>query len=322
MQHTAMKSVVQPAPHVARWYDHLVWFSVLIALFLAPSAIRAQIAGTANIQGTVADSSGAVVANAGITLIDQNTTVKRETHSDGSGVYVFPNIPASTYDITVSSKGFKTYEQKGIVLEVGSSISVNPAMSVGSADVKVEVKAEVQQLQTEDATYKQTVDTAEMAEMPLNGSNGRLVTNLITLTGGAVSAAGNDFTGSKYNYQTSSFSIAGGMGNATLWRLDGADNGDYMAGGNLPTPFPDAVGQFTQESSTLGAQDGMKAGGEVNILTKSGTNQFHGDAFEFIRNDLVDATSFYSATHDRLHQNEYGATAGGPVWIPACFPFF
>jgi hypothetical protein len=112
------------------------------------------------------------------------------------------------------------------------------------------------------------------------------------------------------------------MGNATLWRLDGADNGDYMAGGNLPTPFPDAVGQFTQESSTLGAQDGMKAGGEVNILTKSGTNQFHGDAFEFIRNDLVDATSFYSATHDRLHQNEYGATAGGPVWIPACFPFF
>ena len=322
MQHTAMKSVVQPAPHVARWYDHLVWFSVLIALFLAPSAIRAQIAGTANIQGTVADSSGAVVANAGITLIDQNTTVKRETHSDGSGVYVFPNIPASTYDITVSSKGFKTYEQKGIVLEVGSSISVNPAMSVGSADVKVEVKAEVQQLQTEDATYKQTVDTAEMAEMPLNGSNGRLVTNLITLTGGAVSAAGNDFTGSKYNYQTSSFSIAGGMGNATLWRLDGADNGDYMAGGNLPTPFPDAVGQFTQESSTLGAQDGMKAGGEVNILTKSGTNQFHGDAFEFIRNDLVDATSFYSATPDRLHQNEYGATAGGPVWIPACFPFF
>jgi hypothetical protein len=92
----------------------------------------------------------------------------------------------------------------------------------------------------------------------------------------------------------SAFSIAGGMGNSTLWRLDGADNGDYMAGGNLAFPFPDAVGQTTQESSTLGAQDGMKAGGMVNVVTKSGTNQFHGDAFEYIRNDLIDASSFYS----------------------------
>ena len=314
MQDTASKSVV------ARWYEPLVWLSLFIALILAPCATRAQIAGTANLQGTVADATGAVVANAGVTLTDENTMVKRETHSNGSGIYIFPDIPAGTYDLTVSSKGFKTYAQKGIVLEVGSNTSINPSLSVGSTDIVVQVNAAgVQALQTEDPTLKQTLTADEVDEMPLNSSNGRLITSLLTLSPGALSAGGNDFTGSKYNYQTSAFSFGGGMGNSTLWRLDGADNGDYMAGGNLPLPFPDAVGQSTVEISTLGAQDGMKAGGLVNVVTKSGTNQFHGDAFEYIRNDLVDATSFYSDTHDRLHQDEYGGTIGGPVWIPKVY---
>jgi len=317
MQDPATKSVVQRAARAARWYDHLVWLSLFIALILAPCATRAQLAGTATIQGTVADSTGAVVSNADVILTDENTTVKRETHSESAGIYIFPNIPASTYDITVSSKGFKTYQQKGIVLEVGSNISINPSLSVGSADVVVQVSATgTQQLQTEDPTYKQTLTGNEVDEMPLNG---RQITSLLTLTGGAVSAPGGDFTGSKYNYQTSAFSFAGGMGNSTLWRLDGADNGDYMAGGNLPNPFPDAVGQTTVEMSALGSQDGMKAGGMVQVVTKSGTNQFHGDAFEYIRNDFIDANSFYGLSHDRLHQNQYGGTIGGPVWIPKVY---
>jgi len=317
MQDTATKSVVQPAAQAARWYDHLVWLSLLVALFLAPCATRAQIAGTANIQGTVADSTGAVVSNASVDLIDENTTVRRETHSDPAGIYIFPDIPAGTYDLTVSSKGFKTYEQKGIVLEVGSNTSINPSLTVGSADVVVQVNAAgVQQLQTEDPQYKQTLTGNEVDEMPLNG---RQITSLLTLAGGTVSAPGGDFTGSKYNYQTSAFSFAGGMGNSTLWRLDGADNGDYMAGGNLPLPFPDAVGQTTVEMSALGSQDGMKAGGMVQVVTKSGANQFHGDAFEYIRNDYIDAESFYGLSHDRLHQNQYGGTIGGPIWIPKVY---
>jgi len=320
MQDPATKSVVQPAAHAARWYDHLVWLSVFIPLILVPCATRAQLAGTATIQGTVADATGAVVSNADVTLTDENTTVKRQTHSDSAGIYIFPNIPASTYDITVSSKGFKTYQQRGIVLDVGDNTSINPSLAVGSEDVVVQVSSTgVQQLQTEDPTYKQTLDSEEISEIPLNTGAGPEIISLLTLTGGSLSAPGNDFTGSKFNYQTSAFSINGGMGNSTLWRLDGADNGDYMAGGNLAFPFPDAVGQFTQESSTLGAQDGMKAGGMVNVVTKSGSNQFHGDAFEFIRNDLIDASTFYSNTHDRLHQNFYGGTIGGPVWLPKVY---
>ena len=126
--------------------------------------------------------------------------------------------------------------------------------------------------------------------MPLNG---RQLTSLITLSGGSAPAAGNDFTGSKYSYQTIAVSIAGGMGNSTLWRLDGGDNNDYMGNGNLPFPFPDAVSQFSVESSVLGAQDGMHIGGMVNMVTRSGTNIYHGSGFEFIRNNFIDATNFY-----------------------------
>ncbi|HWB96585.1 MAG TPA: carboxypeptidase-like regulatory domain-containing protein, partial [Bryobacteraceae bacterium] len=212
--------------------------------------MKAQIAGTGNIQGTVADSSGAVIPNATVILTDEATHVKRTTQTSGAGVYLFPGVPVGTYDLSATATGFKSYVQTKIVLEVGSSIAVNPALTVGSREQTVEVQAEGLALQTEDPTFKQTIDSNEVTEMPLNG---RQMTNLITLSGGSNSAPGGDFTGSKYSYQTISVSIAGGGGNTTLWRLDGGDNQDYMANGNLPYPFPDAVSQFSVESTALGA---------------------------------------------------------------------
>jgi hypothetical protein len=281
-------------------------------------AVRAQIAGAANVQGTVSDSSGAVVPNADVTLTSEATGVKRASKSDGSGVFVFPNVPVGTYDVTAAAAGFKTWEQKGIVLEVGSSITVNPSLAVGTGVQTVQVAAEALALQTEDPTFKQTIDQNEMSEMPLNG---RHMTDLITMAGGASVAPNGDFTGSKYSYQTISISIAGGGGNTTLWRLDGGDNQDYMANGNLPYPFPDAVSQFSVESTDLGAQDGGHVGGMVNVVTKSGTNQYHGSGFEFIRNNYLDATNFFSSSPDTLHQNQYGGTFGGPIKHNKLFAF-
>ena len=191
-------------------------------------------------------------------------------------------------------------------------------MTIGSADQKVEVRSEALALQTEDTTFKQTIDHQTVTEMPLNG---RHMTDLITLSGGSTPAPGGDFTGSKYSYQTVSVSIAGGMGNTTMWRLDGGDNNDYMANGNLPFPFPDAVGQFSVESTALSAQNGMHSGGLVNVVTRSGTNRFHGTAFEFIRNNYLDATNFYSTSPDSLHQNQYGGTFGGPIIKDKLFAF-
>jgi len=305
----------------------------LMVFLLTACTMRAQIAGAGSIQGTVTDPTGAVIPNAVVTLTEESTQVKHTAKSDRSGGYVFPNISVGTYSIKVGSPGFATYTKTGNVLEVGSSISINVTMTVGRADQQVEVKAESLALQTEDASFKQTIDSAEVLEMPLNGgggfnsgSNPRQMTGLLELSGGTAPAANNDFAGNKYSYSSIAVSVTGGMGNSTLWRLDGGDNNDYMSNSNLPFPFPDAVSQFSVESTALGAQDGMHAGGMVNMVTKSGTNVYHGSGFEFIRNNFIDATNFYAippagpgSGKDRLHQNQYGGTIGGPVSIPKLY---
>jgi len=293
--------------------------SILALLILAVCPVRAQLAGTGNIQGTVVDASGALVPNAAVTLIDASTQVKRTTQTDQAGVYLFPNMPISTYNLRVGAPGFETYEKTGIVLEVGSNISINAALKVGKADVTVETHADALSLQTEDTSFKQTIDESTVQEMPLNG---RQMTALITLSGGSTTAPGGDFTGSKYSYQTIAVSVAGGMGNTTQWKLDGGDNNEYMGNGNLPFPFPDAVSEFSVESTALGAQSGSThSGGLVNVVTRSGTNRYHGSGFEFIRNNYVDATNFFSTKPDTLHQNQYGATFGGPIKRNKIFAF-
>lgn len=295
-----------------------VWILPLAAILACALPVRAQIAGTASVQGTVTDSTGAVVPNATVTMDNQATHIQQSTRSDGSGVYAFPNIPTGNYRLTATVSGFKTYVQPNIVLEVGSSISVNPVLQVGDQQQSVEVEAEGLALQTEDTSYKQTIDRAAVNEMPLNG---RQMSALITLSGGSSPAPGGDFTGSKYSYQTISVSVAGGMGNTTEWKLDGADNSDYMSNANLPFPFPDAVQEFSVESIDLGARGGEHSGGLVNVITRSGTDQYHGDAFEFIRNNYLDATNFFSASADTLHQNQFGGTFGGPI-IPGHHKLF
>jgi Carboxypeptidase regulatory-like domain len=319
---------VQPA--MRRLTVKLQILSLTLLLMVACS-VRAQLAGTGNIQGTISDATGAVLPSAAVTITEEATGVKHATVSNGEGVYVFSNLVIGTYSVSVTASGFQTYTRSGVVLEVGSSISVNIGMTVGRADQKIEVKAEGLSLQTEDPSFKQTIDEQDITEMPLN-SNARQITGLITLSGGSAPAPAGDFTGSKYSYQTISVSIAGGNGNTTMWRLDGGDNNDYMANGNLPFPFPDAVNQFSVESTALSAQDGMHSGGMVNVVTRSGTNTYHGSAFEFIRNNYLDATNFFSTctpvapattctAKDSLHQNQFGGTFGGKILRDKLFGF-
>ncbi len=291
-------------------------FLITILFFLTTA--NAQTAGTGSIQGTIADPTGAVVQNGEVTLTDTATGVQHKTASGADGLYSLPNIPIGIYNLDIVAPGFQHYTQAHIVLEVGSSISINVSLSVGAPDQRVEVKSEGLALQTEDSSFKQTIDQQTVTEMPLNG---RQMTALITLSGGSTSAPAGDFTGSKYSYQTISVSIAGGMGNTTMWRLDGGDNNDYMANGNLPFPFPDAVGQFSVESTALSAGNGQHTGGLVNVVTRSGTNSFHGSGFEFLRNNYINATNFFSTSKDTLHQNQFGGTFGGPILKDKLFAF-
>ncbi len=288
------------------------------ALFLFSAIASAQIAGTGNIQGTVMDATGAVIPNATVTLTNEATQVKQTSKTSSAGIYLFPGVSIGRYDLSAEAPGFKSYVQKGIVLEVGSNIAVNPRLSVGAATQQVEVQAEGLALQTQDPTFKQTVDQHEVTEMPLNQ---RRMTQLIFLSAGTAPAPGNDITSSKSSYQSISLSIAGGGGNTTLYRLDGGDNMDYMVMSNLPFPFPDAVNEFSVETTAMGAQNGGEAGGMVNVVTKSGTNQYHGDVFEFIRNNYIDATNFFSTAPDQLHQNQYGGVIGGPIIHDKLFAF-
>ncbi len=283
-----------------------------LVFFLFAHAAVAQVAGAGTIQGIATDPTGAVVPGAKITLTEESTRVVRTVQSDSAGVYLFPNITVGTYTLSAVAPGFQTFVASHNVLEVGSNIAINAKLTVGSETQTVEVSAVGVALQTEDVKFKQTVDQAEVEELPLNSAS-RQITGLLAISGGTAPAPAGDFTGSKYTYQTISVSIAGGMGNTTLWRLDGGDNNDYMANGNLPFPFPDAVSQFSVESSVLGAQDGMHSGGLVNVVTRSGTNSFHGNAFEFIRNNIINATNFFSTSKDTLHQHQFGGTIGGPI---------
>jgi hypothetical protein len=315
---------MQPLQIKMRRLGHILLGLSIVLLLSVASSLRAQVTGAGSIQGSVTDATGALLPNAVVTLTDPSTQVTLRTKTNSGGSYAFPNIRVGTYSLTVTASGFETYTSTGNVLEVGSSIAIDARMTVGSAEMKVEVHSESVALQTEDASFKQTVDATEITELPLNGRN---VTSLLSLVGGTQSAGVGDATGSKFPTQSQTISIAGAQGNAVSYRLDGGDNNDYMGGGNGPLPFPDALGQFSVETAALGAQGGSEAGGLANYLTKSGTNKFHGSAFEFIRNNYLDAVNFFSSctpvapattctAKDTLHQNQYGGTLGGPVWIP------
>jgi hypothetical protein len=304
-----MQSRVSNYSGMANCWLVVVVFCVAIFSFAAKG--YSQTAGTGSIQGSIADATGAVIQNASVTATNIATQVKHTAVTGGNGLYSFPNLDIGTYTVEVTAQGFEHYNQSNIVLEVGSSIAVNIGMTVGRTDQKVEVQASGLALQTEDSSFKQTIDQKTLTELPLNG---RQVTSLITLSGGSVNAnANSDLQGSKTFFSSVVVSVGGGQGNATDYRLDGGDHNDYMTNVNLPFPFPDAVAQFSVETTALGAQSGLHPGGLVNVVTRSGSNQWHGSAFEFIRNNYIDATNFFSTSKDTLHQNQFGGTFGGRI---------
>lgn len=287
----------------------IYWHSFLVVLLIASftAFAGAQIAGTGSIQGTVSDTTGAVIPNASVTIVENATQVKHTATSGRDGLYSFPNMNIGNYTLTVTAPGFKSYTQRGIVLEVGSSIGINVDMTVGQTNQQVEVQANGVALQTEDASYKQTIDERTLTELPLNG---RQVTSLITLAGASVPSTSLT-QGNKGFFSSVSPQIAGGQGNQTDYRLDGGDNNDYESNTSFAFPFPDAVAQFSVETAATSAQSGLHPAGVVNVVTRSGSNQWHGSAFEFIRNNIINATNFFSSSKDSLHQNQFGGTFGG-----------
>jgi hypothetical protein len=286
---------------------------VLVAISMG-SAAWGQTVSTSQITGIVKDSAGAVISNAEITLTQGDTGQIYKEKTNGAGQYILPNLPNGTYNLQVTSAGFERYIQRGIVLDVGSNPEINVALTVGAVTESVVIEAVNANVETQSTGIGQVIDQTQIVELPLNG---RDPDQLIALAGATTTAVGGDLNSNK-NFPTIAIAVAGGLPNGVAFVLDGATHNESTNNLNMPQPMPDALQEFKVETSALPAQYGDHAAAAVNAVTKSGSNKFHGDAFEFLRNYALNALGFFgnyttSPYKDGLKRNQFGGTIGGPI---------
>jgi len=278
---------------------------------------HAQAVAVADVGVHVVDPSGSAIGGAQLKMTE---TDKQQVHSgvtDAVGRFSFNNLPVGPYQLEVQAPGFKTYVQTGIVLQVNLNVEQVVTMQIGAVSESVQVTANAAMVETKDNAISQVIEERKIVDLPLNGRN---LTQLLTLTGAGTSAPAGDLTGSK-NMQGSNgsgtFSVAGSQANGVTYLMDGGDNNDSFSNVNLPIPFPDAVQEFSVLTNGVSAQYGLHPGGVVNIVTKSGSNGFHGDVFEFLRNYELNATPRVQANaipaRDSLKRSQFGGVAGGRI---------
>ena len=283
-----------------------------ICIFLSSTVLSAQTISTSQIRGTIQDPSGAAVAGAEVRLTETATGAVRTATSTADGSYTLPDLSVGTYRLEITKSGFSKYAQTGIELQVGVNPTIDVALTVGAITQEVTVQADTATVDTTSTGVGEVIAPQQVQDLPLNG---RQLTDLLYLSG-AVSE-GRAFRAS---YPSSAVpSIAGGAQGSVAYWLDGGTHNDPLSNQNLPLPFPDTIEEFKVETSSLPAQYGTHPSGAVNVITKSGTNQFHGDVFEYLRNDMFDAknTAFAGDVspyfQDNLKRNQFGGTVGGPV---------
>jgi Carboxypeptidase regulatory-like domain len=267
---------------------------------------------TARLSGTVLDHSGAAVTGAAITVVNTGNGLAKSISTGDTGTFSFPALPVGSYQLTVEKSGFSTYVQKGIVLTVDQAATLRVNLKVGADTQQVLVTANAGMLTTSTGTVTQLIDQKSVTDLPLDG---RQANTLVFLAPGTANTTNNYCL---YNcqggvYPSSQEASVNGGGTANVnYQLDGTDHNDNYVNSNLPFPNPDAVQEFTLQSSNMGAEYGNSAN-VVDIVTRSGTNQFHGDAFEFIRNGDLNGRDYFASVQDTLKRNQFGGAIGGPI---------
>jgi hypothetical protein len=279
----------------------------VLALSFLSALLFGQAVSTSQIKGTVQDPSGSVVPGAEVTVTQKNTNVARTVTTASDGSYMFPELPVGPYELQVTKQGFSKAVQSGIVLQIASNPTIDVTLRVGQANEQVVVEAAAAMVETQNSGVGQVIDQQRVVDLPLNG---RQVTDLILFTGGANTST---LTGRASYPSSTGVSIGGGGVGTVSYILDGGTHNDPLSNQNLPLPFPDAIQEFKVETSSLPAQYGYHSAGAVNVVTKSGTNALHGDAFEFVRNYLFNARNSFQPTRDTLKRNQFGGTVGGPI---------
>ena len=285
-------------------------FSVLaVMLVLAMTCTTTWAQATAQITGTVKDQTGAVLPGVEVTATQTDTGIARTAVTNETGSYVLSNLAIGPYRLEATLPGFRTYVQTGIVLQVNDNTAVNPTLEVGQVSEQVQVEANATQVETRSVGVGQVVENARILDLPLNG---RQVIDLLGLAGGTVPAPVNNGN-SRDSFTSTQFSVAGGLNAGITYTLDGAHHQNPQDNSYLAMPFPDALQEFKLETSGTSADKGMKTAGAVSLVTKSGTNQIHGDLFEFVRNGKFNARNAFATRRDTIKRNQFGGTIGGPI---------
>ena len=279
--------------------------------------------GLGKVSGTVVDPTGASVASATVVLTRVATGETTTVQTQSGGLYVFPSTPPADYRLDISAPGFKKYEQAGVTLQADQSLTVNVTLQIGSEQVTVNVEANAPQVNITTGTLSQVIGRQQVNELPLNGRNGAALT---TLVAGVVIApnAQADQGATKTFPVAVTITANGTRVGQTNYLLDGGNNVDEYTNVNAPFPMPDALQEFSVQTSNYSAEYGQNAGGVVNLITRSGGSKFHGDLFEYLRNRVFNAANYFSyvngvKTVDPLKRNQFGGTVGGPVMIPGLF---
>ena len=288
----------------------------LVLLLLAlPWPARAQTT-TASIGGVVRDATGATVAGSRVTALNVQTSFSRATTTDDSGGYVITNLPIGNYAVTVEKDGFQRYTQAGITLVVGQNARVDAQLQIGNITEDVNVTIDVPDVDTRSATVGEVVDRVRIQELPLNGRNpmelAAVVPGVISVSAPAI------VTNARSGPQ---LVVAGGRDTSNEYRFDGTSHKNLTQNTALNLPAPDALQEFRVVTSNVSAEYGRYTGGTVIAVTRAGTNDFRGTAWEYFRNDKLNGTNYFATTKPDLNQNQYGFTLGGPIVRSRAFFF-
>ncbi|MGH9404725.1 MAG: carboxypeptidase regulatory-like domain-containing protein [Terriglobia bacterium] len=287
--------------------------AVLAVLFAMGGTSNAQTA-SALITGVATDSSGAVLPQVKITVVNQQTGMTWNAMTSGAGKYTVTALPVGVYTVTAARQGFRSEEQAGISLSVGETARADFKLAVGSVAQTVTVKANTVSVNTVTASQTQLVNNRQIANLPLNGRN---FTEFLTLNAGTVSTPGAE-AGSMREGKGTGYNINGNRTSSVNFTLDGLVNTDVTLGDPAVVLSQDAIQEFKEQKPAYSAAYGFSAS-QVNIISRSGTNDLHGSVFEFGRNDSLDAQNFFATSKPELRQNQFGFVAGGPVYIPKLY---
>jgi hypothetical protein len=279
---------------------------VLLLVVLSRTATHGQ-ALTVQINGTVTDQSGSAVPGVEVTAEQTDTGARRTVVTDETGSYLLTQLPLGPYRLEAKKEGFRNYVQTGIVLQVNTNPTIPIALAVGQVTETVEVAANATLVETRSMGVGSVVENQRILELPLNGRN---AVELITLAGAAVVAGSSPSWAMKTGVN---ISVAGGQTFGVTYLLDGAQHSNFYDATGMPLPFPDALQEFKVETSSLTAQYGTHSGAAVSGVTKSGTNAFHGNLFEFVRNYKFNGRNAFAAQRDTLKRNQFGGTVGGRI---------